>query len=358
VINSDVTARDRDMERGADVVLHRLLLDLVSDENGQLADGIPSTFTFRQRQKIGIICKSIEMMYQCSKKQVEKSFQRIGMDLLDVFSVILSTELRIHNSYHARAMNADAQQLSDLPHSYLKDGGRRDTTIKSLTRAICSFARVKSATTAMAVHGHLISLLEAIVECSKGTISFESQHNALWILANVACDKTNASFILSTNKRLIHTLTRAASDPANIVEQNSLSTSRSRCYQAVQVQRTALRCILNLSFLEKAVDQIISRGDFLSAVCRILTVPTEPFRNSERVHEVIVQIKHYSTGIMHNLSNTSDRNKEVLYGFEQGSVMISLRDAANNGDAVVQRKANQTLANLICFNRVHVASLK
>jgi hypothetical protein len=24
----------------------------------------------------------------------------------------------------------------------------------------------------------------------------------------------------------------------------------------------------------------------------------------------------------------------------------------------VQRKANQTLANLICFNRVHVASLK
>ena len=117
VINSDMTARDRDMELGADVVLHRLLFDLVSDENGQLADGMPSSFTLRQRQKIGIICKSIEMMYQCSKKQVDKSFQRIGMDLLDVFSVVLSTELRIHNGYRARAMNTDAQQLPDLPHS-------------------------------------------------------------------------------------------------------------------------------------------------------------------------------------------------------------------------------------------------
>jgi hypothetical protein len=100
---------------------------------------------------------------------------------------------------------------------------------------------------------------------------------------------------------------------------------------------------------------MVARGDFLSAICQILTLPTEPFRNSGRIHEVIAQIKHYSTGIMYNLSNTSsDLNKELLYGFEQGRVMLSLRDAANNGDAVVQRKATSTMANLIRFNRIQV----
>jgi hypothetical protein len=354
--HTDEQIHDREIDLGADMVLYRLLLDVVSDENGHLAYGSPSNFSFRQRQKIGIICRSIEMLYRCSKEKAEKSFKQIGIDLLDALTIVLSTELHAHGSYRDRDIMSSnshqhAQTLPELSCSNLQVRGRHDYTIKAVTRVVASFARIKSATTAMATHGRLITLLEAIIDCTKGMISFESQHNALWVLANVACDKTNSLLLIHTNKRLLHTLICVASNPGDIMEQNSWSY----CYQAVQVQRTALRCILNLSFVEKASDQMLPRcGALLSSISQIITLPSEPFRHSPRVHEIIVQIKRYGVGILHNLSNTSDDNKQFLCRFERNAIMRSLKDAANDADAIVQGKATQTLANLVIFNRVQV----
>eukprot|EP00956_Cyclotella_meneghiniana_P014069 scaffold20874_cov48-Cyclotella_meneghiniana.AAC.2 len=327
-------AHDAEIELGADQDLHMLLVDAVSDNNGGLvANSELSKFTSRQRQQITIICKTIEMLYLCSKEKAEMSFNRIGSDFLDVFSVILSIELRTHSLYHQQAI------------------ARNDSTIKAVTRIVSRLARLHSAATVMAQHRLLITHLEGIIECSKGTISFESQHNALWILANVACDKKNSMFLLSTNKRLLHTLARVANDPGNIIDTQSRSTW-SHSYQAIQLQRTALRCLLNLSFVEETADQMMYHSiTILPSLCQIIALPTAPFRNISSVVEMIVQVKQYACGILYNLSNTSDDNRKFLCSFDNGALMKSLREATDNDDAVVQRKATLTLANLVIFNR-------
>ena len=329
----DEEKHDTEIELGADQDLYQLLVDAVSDDKGELAIRDPSKFTSRQRQQIGIICKTIEMLYLCSKEKAEMSFNRIGSDLLDVLSVILSTELHTHSLYNQRAI------------------ARNDSTVKVVTRIISRFARLHLAATEMAQHRLLITHLEGIVECSKGTISFESQHNALWILANVACDKKNSIFLLSTNKRLLHTLAGVANDPGNIIDPQSRSTY-CHSYQAIQLQRTALRCLLNLSFVEETADQMMNHSiTFLPSLCQIIALPTAPFRNIPGVMEIIVQVKRYACGVLHNLSNASDDIRKRLCLFEDGVLMKSLREATNNDDVVVQRKATLTLANLVIFNR-------
>lgn len=298
------------------------------------------------------------MIYRCSTEQAERSFQHIGLCLLDMLSVVLLMELHIHSTYKGQTLLSDshgvAQQLPDLPRPYLQDSSRCDSIIKHVTRILSSFARSYTATTAIAKHDTLITRLESIIECSKGTISFESQNNVLWILANVACDKTNSVFLISANKRLLHTLTRVTSNPGAIVERKS--TPRSHCFQALLLQRSALRCILNLSFVKGAADQLLAHSStLLQSVCEIVTLSTEPFQRSAYVHDIVLQLKRYSVAILHNLSNTSDDNKLSLCHVQSGIVMKSLKEVATHDcDATVRRKATQTIANLVVFNKTNM----
>lgn len=326
-------------------VLVDLLLSLVTDGRG---------YSFRKRQKIALTCKGMEMFYRCSKEQALISFERFGLRIIDVLSVVLMMELHIHSAYHERTLPSSSNTIShQLPVSYLRDGRRSDSTIKSVTRIISSFARIKEAIIVMAKHDTLITRLESIVECSRGTISFENQNNALWILANVACDKQHSLLLLSTNKRLLQTLTHVSVNPGHIIERKN--SYWSHCYQALQVQRTALRCILNFSFVEEVADQILSHSSTLiEVICDVITLPSKRFERSAYVHDIVLQMKRYAVGIVQNISSTDcDDTKQRLCFIQNGLVMESLRKVADyeTDDAIVQRKATQAIANLIIFNR-------
>jgi hypothetical protein len=352
--HTDTNSHDEEIDDGADEVLYRVLLALVTDGSGQLpADGFHAGFSTRRRQKICNVCKIIELVYQCSKEKVELSFQRVGHDFMNLLCVVLSTELQRH-SIHPDEAPSNSRPLPDVPRSSTTRTRRvpLDGTIKAVTKIISSYARVQSATPLIAQHNRLITLLGCIIECSKDTISFESQHTALWIFANLACQKENSMRLISSNRGLLHSLMRVASDPGTIFRRSTRSVW-SHSYQALQVQRTALRCIVNLSFAEGIADQVITDGDaLLSSLCQLLTLPTAPFGESQRVREIIVQIKRYSVGILLNISGTRDDNKRLLFQFQSGLIMRTCRDAANDsGDAVIQRAATQTLANLVIINR-------
>lgn len=321
---------------------------------GQIIDGaLHGDLSIKKRQHICNICKIIELIYQCSKDKVELSFQRVGLGLLDSLSAVLSIELERHCLHHdhSQSLHLDARPQPDLPRSSLHNGERRvpiDTIIKSVTRIVCSFARAQSATTAIARHTRLIALLCCIAECSKDTVSFESQHNCVWTLANIACERENCLVLISTHERLLRVLVRVASDPGNMRKRNTRSIW-SHSYQALQVQRTALRCILNLSYVERTADEIMPRsGPLLASFCQLVTLPTEAFRDCPRVCEMIIQIKRYCVCILHNLSNTTHQNKCLLSLFRSGLILRSLAIATrNDGDVVFRRKATLTLANLV-----------
>jgi hypothetical protein len=87
---------------------------------------------------------------------------------------------------------------------------------------------------------------------------------------------------------------------------------------------------------------------FLVSFCQLITLPTEAFRESPRVCEIIVQIQRYCVCILHNLSNSTHRNKCLLSAFRGGLVLRSLAVAArHDGDVVFRRKAALTLADLV-----------
>ena len=300
------------------------------------------------------------MVYQCSTEMAETSFRHIGSELLDLLSVVLIAQLNAHCIHDDHVMSSSSKcDEHSVPDTYRSSSTNenRDVTVKSVTRIVSSFARVQPAITVIARHSRLITLLEAIVECSKSTISFESQHNALWILANVACDKSNSLFIVTANKRLLYTLSNVICNAESIVQQFHARSSVANCGRVLQLQRTSLRCIFNLTFVEKVADQIILRcNTLLTALCRIIILQTEMFSRSAYIHEQVIRAKRYASGILYNLSNSGEDKKHLLCRFQNGLLMRSLRDAADCGDEIVERKATQTIANLVIFDRAHVIS--
>ena len=352
---------DAEIAGGADAALCRLLSFLLFKEIDELGEntmqshdtiGEASGTTPRVEAEVyGEIrstCQLVEMIYRCSKEKVEESFKKIGSEFLPLLNHILVNEMKRqsmkeHGPSDVKAPKA--AEIVDVPGS-----ASTETCMRFATKILSHFARVQSATIAMAHDQRLLSLLLNLVKFPMDDVPFEAQHSALWILANIACNNENSQQLIASNDGLMDALSLIANYELAGDEDHRKQVTWSYYYQALRLQCTAFRFILNLSWAKENKTLLLENNDLLTALGRAMTVRASPWiGNACAINKILLQTRRFAVGALRNIASTTPQQKYCLCQFQNGFLLNSLCDVTQNeNDSIVRDKAFAVIFNLSC----------
>lgn len=336
--HSNEQTHDEEMTSGADAALCRLLSFLLFKElvegEGRLTHAASSTTSETQGRRVIRIsdeitctCQIIEMIYRCSKEVLETSFQKVGPDFLHLLSSILA-QIPKHST---------ATPSADMKSAHV--------CLRSVTKVLCHYARVHSATMSMAHHPRILSLMISLLQHPVGIIPFEAHHNALWVLANMACCNENMQRMTS-HDRLLDTIIQAA----NIMHE--IDETRPIHRHALRLQHSAFRCLLNLSWDQHNKTLMSERDDLVKTIGKTVDMKTVPGSGNEARNSLgamLLQTRMFALGTLRNIAHTPSPQKFRLCTTQDGMLLNLLSDTAlsDEEDPSVRDKAFAVIFNLV-----------
>jgi len=364
---------DVEVSSGVDAALVRLLSFLLFKESfgegSDQTDAISSATSLSQlhsqrsssriSDEVTCACQITEMIYRCSKGALEASFQRVGQDFLHILAKVMAHQLP---KYQTSREGDDDQEGIIIPGSVTApssaDMKSTNVCLKSVTKILCHYARVQSATTSMAHNPKLLSLMISILQHPVGIIPFEACHNTLWVLANMACCNENMKHMAS-NTRLLDTVIQAANIMQQVPQDNIREgeTPRFSSHHALRLQHSAFRCLLNLSWEQENKTLMSQRDDLVDSIVRIVQLKTLPTTgsgstdaSSKAIVTMLLQTRLFALGTLRNIAHTPPQQKLQLCTAQDGMLLKLLCDTvatSSSEDPAIRGKAFAVIFNLV-----------
>ena len=359
--HSNEQIHDEEIASQADAVLCRLLsFLLLKISSGFGAHANQATYASTEQPQVATViisdeiactCQIIEMVYRCSKEVLETSFRKIGSTFLNLFANILARLLPIYHTSN------DSQDMLTADNTPLTDMKSATICLQSVTKTLCHYARVQSATTSIAQRPELLSLMISLLQHPiGGVMPFEAYHNTLWILANIACCEENMQSMAS-HPQLLDTVIQAA---------NFMHETLLRHQVALRLQHSAFRCLLNLSWDNLNRVAMSERDDLLENIAksvRMKALPSVPSvstgdsvgasssSSSSSSNHLLLQTRMFALGTLRNIANTTSPQQYRLCTTQDGMLLDLLCDITTHSsegeDSSIRDKAFAVIFNLV-----------
>lgn len=351
---------DEEIELGADAALIKHIGFVLGHK------GAVST----QSYELSCTCEALEMIYRASPASVAASFEKYGIDLLSILLHLINEEIDrrsglrenlatgAYNNYNIKIeqdesrdenartfTSAESSSLcgSMSTPSFSDESGRRDGDIilRRASKIMGHFARVGAATQPMAYFpGLLLCLTNILTTRPYSMVPSEVRLNALWILANLACNTDNM-VMMACQPKLLQSLVGVAS--REVLPNDSVEVG----VEILRAQSIASRALVNLSWAPENRIPMSEDQTLLRALGLLTIFRESPFKKGRTVADMILQSRRHSVGALRNLAAAPRRIKLKLVEFQQGALLNYLTDAAlNDPDAQVKERAFSTIHNL------------
>lgn len=344
--HSNERIHDEEIASGADAVLCRLLGFLCAKgsfddvAHADQASSVPASAQPARATRVSdetvYTCQITEMVYRCSKAALEPSFQKVGPDFVNIIAKVFAYQLRNHPASNTRPDQESASHLKEL-----KSANRLLLTI---TKILCHFARVQTATVSMASHPKLLSLMISLLRHPFEYIPFEAHHNTLWVLANMACCNENMQHMISQD-RLMDTIIQTA----NIMHQGG--KSRPIYQHALRLKHSAFRCLLNLSWDQANKILLSERDDLVATIGKAVEIRTLPENANDArnaIGTMLLQTRMFALGTLRNIAHTPSPQKIRLCTIQDGMILNLLCSATQSDEhTTIRDKAFAVIFNLV-----------
>lgn len=366
--HSNESIHDEEIASVADAALCRLLSHLLFKET--YTDDLQKARLDCLPEEILRTCQLFEMIYRCSKPQITASFERVGPDLLRLLCHIIMHEIQRYTPFSPNPEFRDEHTSSyesnrpDSKPSAIKKSrrehaseARHDTCLQSATRILFLCARVQSLTEAMAQHARLVTLCISLIRFPIDVVPFEAQHNALFILANMACCRS-CVVKLSSHDRLMDTVIQAADQNRETTVTHK--TSWEDYYQPLRFHCTAFRCLLNLSIPKENKVTMVGKDQLLRSIAYTMGMQTSQWVGiPPTLNEMATQTRRFAMSTLRNIASAPSQQKYRICTFDNGIFLDSLCNAAQNDqDLVAKEKSFAILFNLVCTDTSEILLLR
>jgi len=295
-------------------------------------------------EEMGSTCEVMEAVYRCSADTVATSFARLGTELLPMLIKITNHEVRRrrdHQAASAATSERDHHQLDPLIDA-------RDLILKKTTKIMGHFARIGSLTQPLAYHPGLLSCLRRVISCPIGIVPRECRLNALWIVANLACNAENM-VMMACHPGLLETLVGPAH---RAIENEEAEIGDIDLFmEALRSRDIAIRAIFNLSWAPENKLLLSEHANLVEALLRTLMYRVSSWGGFGRgVSGILLQSRKHAACALRNLAAAPRRNKQILCRqVANGTLLDKVSDSARNDpDSEVREKALAALNNLAC----------
>jgi hypothetical protein len=223
--HDDKDVHDLEIDAGADIALVKMLAFL-EFKTGFRRPPIKANMEAITKE-ISLTCQALEMVYRASSEAVERSFNKVGTDLMQIVVILIDEEVKRRIQQFATANESPASAVSvplqsttgraDSP-SELEDvvGQRsvtpppynnawgvgdwdRDVMLRKASKILGHFARVGRVTYPIAhFPGFLGSIFNLINMRPYDAVPWEARLSCLWTIANLACNTDNMMMMICT----------------------------------------------------------------------------------------------------------------------------------------------------------------
>lgn len=298
------------------------------------------------------------MIYRCSKESLETSFQKVGQDFLHILANIMTYQLskcQTSSSSSEEPPSTPQSSSSAMTPGALADMKSTNVCLRSVTKILCHYARVQSATRSMAHNPKLLSLMISLLQHPQGNnIPFEACHNTLWVLANMACCNENMQHMAS-NSRLLNTVIQTANIMHDPEDSNRTEPPRLSSQHALRLQHSAFRCLLNLSWEQANKTLMAERDDLVDTIVRTVEMKTVPISGGSDTSPqprafvtMLLQTRLFALGTLRNIAHTPSPQKLRLCTSQGGRLLNLLCDTTSNDeDSAIRGKTFAVMFNLV-----------
>lgn len=366
----------------------------------------------QMEEELSQTCKAMEMVYRCSADSIHSSFNRIGKDLLPLLIHIIQQDLddrnlpltsstpSPHDNHHhnknttttptahknnddddsittASSVHATEQRqessnhhthhISSNNHKNKHLLAKKDLCLKSCTKIMGHFARVGALTEPLAYHPKVLSTLKRLVSCyhrtSVAAVPIEARLNALWTIANLACNVENM-VMMACHPGLIDTLLQVSKhspqeDPQQPQQVDDNNTNNILEYMELLRSRSiAVRAILNLSWAPENKIPFAEHTDLVHTLLRTVIHRTSSWGgHGKGVSAILLQSRRHAAGALRNLAAAPRRTKRFLCCQSKNSfdLLKKLADIAQNDpDQAVKDRIHATFHNLVCADTAEI----
>ena len=319
--------------------------------------------------EISMTFEALEMVYRASSDKVAVSFSRVGVELLQVLITIIDWEIlsRIESyspDYSPPEERPIRASLRDDSSPELKNEGlegsfgtrsetptnarcwsdspERDTLLKKATKIVGHFARVESATRALANFPGLLSCLLNLVNVRPyDAVPWEARLSCLWTIANLACNPENMRMMMDVPD-MINSLVSIGSK--GLSGNENLETAM----EVLRSRSITSRALGNLSHLRDNATVMTDNLALVQAMRRLSVQRQLPqLPKSKTVDELMIQTRRNALGCLKNLASCPRQCKINLCNYGNGQILDTLTDAAlNDTDEEVRNLAIATIHSL------------
>lgn len=348
-----------------------LPIDLFQEKNSSMKD---------LNDEICQACKVIEMVYRCSAESINSSFTRIGSDLLPLIIQV------IQEDFNCRAMAKmkrvpESKMFQDSSNGYQSDGSittksstisygygyekeegiqeerknsmADDACLKACTKIMGHIARVGALTEPLAYHPGALSSLKRIIACDGRSIPTEARLNALWTIANLACNVENM-VMLACHPGLVETLVKVSKCPLN--DKQDTDGNIVGYMQMLRSRSIAVRAILNLSWAPENKIPFAEHSELVDVLLRTAEHRSSSWGGRGKgVSGILLQSRRHAAGALRNLAAAPRRTKRYLCRVSACTILDKLADIAQNDpDQAVRDRIHSTFHNLVCADTAEI----
>ena len=358
----------------------------------------------QMEEELSQTCKAMEMVYRCSADSIHSSFNRIGKDLLPLLIHIIQQDLDNRNlpltssssrppptndnddddgsittasSVHATEQRQESSNHrnnndthNNKKHIHKQLLAKKDLCLKSCTKIMGHFARVGALTEPLAYHPKVLSTLKRLVSCHHhrktfAAVPIEARLNALWTIANLACNVENM-VMMACHQGLIDTLLQVSKhspqeDPQKQQQEevNGNNTNNIQEYMELLRSRSiAVRAILNLSWAPENKIPFAEHTDLVHTLLRTVIHRTSSWGGRGKgVSAILLQSRRHAAGALRNLAAAPRRTKRFLCCRSKNSfdLLNKLAEIAQNDpDQAVKDRIHATFHNLVCADTAEI----
>jgi hypothetical protein len=315
--------------------------------------------------EISTAYQALEMIYRASSKYVETSFNRIGIDVLQLIVTMIDEEIKRRMKIFSPNASPESGLVRNEEQDDEKDPNSEgpdsqsvtppnvniwnnenydgDVMIKKATKVLGHFARVGRATKAIAhFPGLLGSMLNLINMGPYGAVPWEARLSSLWTIANLACNTENMVMMMAI-PNLMNALISVGFQ--SIEESQSLE----RTMEVLRARSIASRALFNLSCPPQSKISMAENPALVEVLCQLATQrkPPRQYGKSRTMQDIMLQTRRHSIGALRNLARAPRRSKIILCGYSNGKILDYLTEViVNENDQRAIDLAFATVHNL------------
>eukprot|EP00529_Nitzschia_sp_RCC80_P015833 CAMPEP_0113493948 /NCGR_PEP_ID=MMETSP0014_2-20120614/28855_1 /TAXON_ID=2857 /ORGANISM="Nitzschia sp." /LENGTH=698 /DNA_ID=CAMNT_0000387827 /DNA_START=463 /DNA_END=2559 /DNA_ORIENTATION=- /assembly_acc=CAM_ASM_000159 len=354
--HSSKVIHDAEIDAGADIALVKMLTFL-EFKSGFRRHPIQADMEVLTSE-IANALKALECVYRSSTEKVALSFDRVGMDLLQMLVIYIDDEIKKRcnksknatttdkgNDFHSTKQIAVDDGTTDPTNTKKEDGATqesspvfsktmglkrdRDIMLLKATKILGHFARAGKASKPLChfpgLLGGLILLLnlpqnETSNDGDVDFVPYEARLSCLWTIANVACNPSNMQMMMST-PNLVSTLVSTGS------RQPERTGSLETIMEVLRAKSIVSRAILNLAW-DAGNKIVMAENVALVQMLSRLSLEREPiYPKSKTMRDILTQTRRHSIGaIRHICAASSTRSKVALCRYGNGKLLDVMED--------------------------------